>query len=128
MLIVALVFSGILLLITNIAARRYGGIPGATSIAALSVVPAALFICVSPILLLPPIALTISGFACVIVGAGPKGFLRASVAAILLTYVLVGLSVTNRLWVDDQLAKRYPYQSIQERLAYEKEPIAASKF
>jgi hypothetical protein len=119
MLVVALAMSSVLVVLTNLVARRSTGLGFACLTAGLALLPI-LFCLQSPLLLVNDVLLLLAGLACMIAGAGPKAFLRSSIGVTSATYVLFGVFLAYRLSQSDPLEERYPYESVQARLAYER--------
>jgi hypothetical protein len=72
--------------------------------------------CILPTYLLHALLLGVTASICRQQGFGPRVFTFGSIAAFVLAYALVGTPRATELW---QLAKEYPLESLEERLAYE---------
>jgi hypothetical protein len=126
MLFVDLALSCVLLVLTNVLARRVAGLGFVCLIAGLML--ASFFCLQSPPLTLNVVLLLLAGLGCLIAKAGPKAFLRWSIAVTAGTYLLFGGFWAYRLSQRDPLQEQYPYESVQVRLAYERTSDGSPSF
>lgn len=130
MLIGALVLSALLLAIVMVARRAWGN-RGACWVAGFGI-PAtfATGLCMfwSPVLSLQAVLLLLVAIACLIASASQKVFIKASIAAVCLSYLIEGLYSANRLREQTTLEERYPFELVKDRLAYEKGALTVPNF
>jgi hypothetical protein len=121
MLILALIYSTLLLIVANIVARRSSRLPFACVIVGVGTLPLGLLFTSVPILLQGLFVVTV-GLICIRAKASPNVYLAGTFTATVISYAIVGSYAALELRNDGSLAKRYPLESMEERLAYERQP------
>jgi hypothetical protein len=121
MLYLSLFLTAIYLLITNLAAWRGRTLGTACALSWLGLLPGA---CISSRAFLLSAAITgVAGLVCLWAKGGGRSFFLCSLSATVLGYGVVGGMMAREI---NGLARRYPLESMAERLAYERREASRS--